>query len=372
MNVNKTPAFVLLFVVMMMAVVTMLTQQLLRGVMVGTMFDKTMIARERAEILALGGLQVAIALLTQEKEVAKPGNAQDAQEKEKLDPEKDAKKFLTKILPILNRWKIFKLQQKEDGLDGTLKICISCEEGKLNLNEIFDFKKGAFKTEFEPLIGVLQIDNKHEVIKFLTEFLKKRNKKLDDLSELMTIPEFAKLDIFYNPPEFIDKKQKEKDDKKKDRNIALFDLFTLEGEKSLMQPLLFSDGMCAVFGLHRPMAEDTVKMKDKFKVVIDQYKKEWGNDWVKTWEIVRPIFECQGALAPQFAKLFAQEFEPSLFSVLSLGIVDGVEQRILAIIKKVEKKKEETHDVTDASKSLDNQKNKVPATEFKIIKVYWI
>lgn len=357
-NIKKTPSFVLLFVVMMMAIVTMLTQQLLRGVMVGSMFDRTMIARERAEILALGGVQVAIAMLTKQKEAAKPGNAQDAYEKEKVDPDKEAKAFLTKILPILNRWKTFELSQKEDGATGTLKICISCEEGKLNLNEIFDFKKQAFKSDFEPLVTALEIDNKYQVIKFLTEFFKKRNKKLDDLSELMMIPEFAKLDVFYNPPEPIDKNKKDED--KKPRNIALFDIFTIEGTQSLLQPLLLSDGMCAVFGLHRPRAEDTVKMKDKFKTVIDKYKKEWSRDWSKNWEHLKPIFEQQGPLQPQFAKLFTQEFEPSLFSVLSLGIVDGVEQRLLAIIKKVEKKKDESADAQSAM------------TEFKIIKIYWI
>lgn len=374
MNIQKTPSFVLLFVVMMMSIVTMLTQQLLKSVMVGSMFDRTMVARERAEILALGGVQVAIAMLSKQKEAAKPGNAQDAHEKEKEDPEKDTKVFLTKILPILNRWKIFELSEKEDGTAGTLKICISCEEGKLNLNEIYDFKKHAFKSDFEPLVAALEIDNKYQVIKFLTEFFKKRNKKLDDLSELMVIPEFAKLDVFYNPPELISKKEKEllKDGKSKPRNIALFDIFTIDSEQSLMQPLLFSSGMCAVFGLRLPEAEDTVKMKDKFKTVIDQYKKEWCRDWIKSWEFLRPIFEQKGPLAPQFAKLFTQEFEPSLFSVLSLGVVDGVEQRLLAIIKKVDKKKDDQADAHQASVSGEEQKNKVPTTEFKIIKMYWI
>ena len=364
MKINNSSGFVLLFVVMMLSVITMLTQQLLRSVMVGSMFDKTMIARERAEILALGGVQVAIALLSKDKAPLKSGTTQEAVAAEKPDPVKDTKLFLTKILPILNRWKIFELTEKEDGIAATLKICISCEEGKLNLNEIFDFSTNSFKPEFEPLVTALEIDNKHQVIKFLTEYFKKRKKKLDDLSELMVIPEFAKLDVFYQPPEPI--KKEDKEEQKKARNIALFDIFTIEGTQSKMQPLLFSDGLNAVFGLKRPAAEDTIKMKDKFKLVIDQYSTDWCKDWIKTWDVLRPITQAQGALAQQFTKLFAQEFEPSLFSVLSLGIVDGVEQRLLAIIKKVEKKP----DVESAAP--EAEKNKAPTTEFKIVKIYWL
>ena len=72
-----------------------------------------------------------------------------------------------------------------------------------------------------------------------------------------------------------------------------------------------------------------------------------------------------------FAKIFCKEFEPKVFSVISLGLVDGVEQRVLAIIKQVEKKQEEPSDTQESSKLVE-EKNNVPTTEFKIIKIYWI
>ena len=94
------------------------------------------IARERAEILALGGVQVAIALLTHEQE----NNQDKATHEKNLNPNKEKdpnyqdKKWLNRILPIINRWKTFNLKENIDGINGCLKVCISCEEAKLNLN----------------------------------------------------------------------------------------------------------------------------------------------------------------------------------------------------------------------------------------------
>ena len=51
---------------------------------------------------------------------------------------------MSRILPTLNRWQEFDLKEKVDGVDGQIKVCLMCEEGKINLNRIIDFEKGTF------------------------------------------------------------------------------------------------------------------------------------------------------------------------------------------------------------------------------------
>src|SRR5579872_480092 len=106
-------------------------------------FSYMITAREKAKMLALGGVQVAIAqlaLVDKSKEKKEDEGKQSA-------PESD---FLLRILPILNRWQDFDLKENVDGIDGQIKVCLMCEEGKINLNDIIDFNKGVFKSDEGP------------------------------------------------------------------------------------------------------------------------------------------------------------------------------------------------------------------------------
>ena len=47
-------------------------------------------------------------------------------------------------MPTLNRWQTFELTEEIDGLDGEIKLCITCEDGKLDLNQWYDFNKKKF------------------------------------------------------------------------------------------------------------------------------------------------------------------------------------------------------------------------------------
>ena len=112
----------------------------------------TMIAeRAKAKALALGGIQVAIAQLSfvsQKNEQAKEAsnantNAQASGAGQQANSEEQ--EFLSRILPSLNRWQEFGLTEEIDGIDGQIKICLMCEEGKINLNKIIDFTKGQLR-----------------------------------------------------------------------------------------------------------------------------------------------------------------------------------------------------------------------------------
>ena len=50
---RHSPASIILYSLMMLSLILLLMQQMMRGVFVGTNFTKTMVERERAEMLAL-------------------------------------------------------------------------------------------------------------------------------------------------------------------------------------------------------------------------------------------------------------------------------------------------------------------------------
>ena len=140
---NKQNSFVLLFTLSIMTLITALTFQLMRNVFVGTNFDKIMIDREYAEMIALGGIEVAMAQL----QIKPPKNKKPDEPLSEDEKTKGIKTFLKRILPNLNRWQVFELTEQKDGIDGTLKISISSEDGKININKLIDQQKKTIKPE---------------------------------------------------------------------------------------------------------------------------------------------------------------------------------------------------------------------------------
>lgn len=212
---KKNSASVLLFSLMIISIIIMMTEQMIRGVMVGAGFTKTMINREHAEMLALGGINIAIAQLTYEKDETAKEKDEAKVESGVVKPESELggdgqkitsqQRFVFNLISNLNRWQTFELDPKIDGIAGTVKICITSEHGKININNAFDFKKQEFKKEFISLLGGLEIPGKLKPGEFfnkISEFLKNREKKLYDVSELLNVPglEGFNADIFYEPP----------------------------------------------------------------------------------------------------------------------------------------------------------------------------
>ena len=136
-------------------------------------------------------------------------------------------------MPILNRWQTVKLDFAKDGIDGEIKICIMSEDGKINLNELYDFQKHAFvgsgkeqeelkKTLQEIFGNIKKASGTEGLFESLETFLKERDDKLRDITELLTIKAFAnfKNDIFYTPDH-------QSSTGKEKKPLYLTDIFTL-------------------------------------------------------------------------------------------------------------------------------------------------
>ncbi|MBS1988071.1 hypothetical protein JST56_03685 [Candidatus Dependentiae bacterium] len=380
---KKRPGSIVIICLLVLSVIVVFTEQLLRNVLIGSLFTKTMVDREHAEILALGGIQVAIASLSiPEKDEKKDGqDEQDPEKKAGSDKAKKNRRLLGKLLPHLNRWRTFALKESIDGIDGEMKICITSEHGKININEAFDFKKQEFKKEYQALLKGLEIPGKMaagEMLKQITEFLKKRQRKLDDISELSLIPGFEQLNMFYEPPVRGTKKKKSE----ANTEIMLQDIFTIWSCRDTIEPLLFSDALCAVFGIRRPTASDSSEMKEAFKKIAQSFSAQWLSDWDKNWPSVEPLYGEKPKFLKEMQPVFSKEFGPKVYSVLSCGKVGHVEQRVLALVRETAKK-------AQAPEKVSGQQEKVPAqgqvqesekqdktsqskTMFKIDKIYWL
>lgn len=372
---KKQCGAVLIFSLMILSIIIILTEQLIRSVMVGSSFTKTMITREHSEMLALGGINLAIAQLTLQDDESEKTEAAD---KDKVPP---IKKFVLNLISNLNRFQTFDLGSKIDGVSGQLKVCISCEHGKININEAFDFKKQEFRKEFQLLLAGLEIPGKipaGEFIKRITEFLKKRSKKLYDVTELIDVPGFEKLDAFYNPPGF-----DAKGNGQQNSDLALQDIFTIWSGDAKIDPLLFSDSLCAIFNLRRPRSDDVTKQKERFTKAVEDFKEDWGKDWDSNWKHLQNIYDGKPKVLSNVKDILVEKFDPKVYSVLSYARVENVEQRLLAIIKQVD----ENQDSKTEEKTQENDKKQVENSQsspsdkkssksvkkfFKIVRLYWL
>jgi hypothetical protein len=335
---------VLIFSLAILSLITVLTYQLLRNVSVGYNFDKTMINREHAEMLALGGIKLAIAHLTIDKPV--PNNKKLSNEEQQKKHKKEFGEFLERMLSNINRWQEYKLTKAIDGMDGIISLCIVCEEGKININKAFDFKAKEFKPEYKKLLGQLVTtagNVRTNTLKNLTDFLKKRAKPLDDISELYEEKTLSVRKTFYEPPIRTEKQAYAKPN----TDVTIQDLFTTWGDSEKVEALFLSDSMCGLLKFRRPMPYDAEKRKETIKNFIKNYNQNMDENSDEYWKAASQIYNPEIDFKAGNNKIFASKFEPKVYSVLSSGKVGNVEQRVLAILVKEKQK-------------------------FDIVRVYWI
>ena len=301
----------MVLILFVMSIAIILSTQLFNEGMSDIVFARTSMNREKAKLLAEGGVQLAMSQL------ALTGSGED-----------QTKKFLEKILPALNRWQVFELKESVDGIDGTVKICISCEEGKLNLNKLYDFKNKKFLGENTPhdtkkLLGIIFPD----LLEPLEKLLGSRGKPLDDATDLLNAKEFGKTfknKIFYQPIE----------DAKQVPALYLLDLFTVDRVTVALQPWLLSDSWCGVFNLTRAKPGDIKTRQQEVKKWVETFKPnaKWAADWDGS---LKNVYGKEFSTLPKGCEVaLASQFGAQTFSVLSYGSVGAISQRIYAILQR--------------------------------------
>lgn len=343
MKTEKSGYILVLTMMMMGALSAIVVFMFNRGMSV-IPFISTIISREKSKMVALGGIQIAQAILSDFTETTSHkmdfnsaqdefANKNNATKEQSVSIEQQ---FLQRVMPIINRFQTFVLKENIDGVDGTVEILISCEDGKINLNKFFDFNSKKFLGE-----GLKQNDSKiivqtiikkfealtktAELFPALERFLQKQQSPLDDVSQLFEIPEFAPL----KDKLFIAKTN----DKNLPLTFALTDLFTIHSWSAAVEPWLFSYTLLHTLGI-----ED--------KSTIEQRKKS-SNEWLKnfkktsswpaTWNTsLKNIYQKEFNSLPKGIDAFlTTNHNPKFFSVLVIATVDKVIQKVFAIIERV-------------------------------------
>jgi len=301
-------------------------------------FSKMILEREKAKMLALSGVQVAIAQLAQspekknnQKEQPQTDKSGATQTTQKNNPERD---FLLRILPTLNRWQDFELKEDIDGIDGKISICLMCEEGKINLNRIIDFKKNAFKgTDKSGWKIIMQeickaidrVAKTGDLFAAFEKIVKETQIPFNDATELITRKEFNhfKDTLFYQPPTA-----------KKQDTIYLTDIFTVWSSSDKLEPWLFSDSMNGLLGLPRVEVDDIKKRKEQAENWVKNFKEK--SNWQQDWQtILMPMYGKELRTLPKnIDSMLSTTFAPKYFSVLVHGKVSDVTQIVYAILER--------------------------------------
>lgn len=300
-----------------------------KGLVFGA-YSKTMINREKATQVAYGGIQLALSQIAGEP-VTKKEVAQNGQNKSAEQPASEGKQLLKNLLPVFNKLQSFTLKQNIEGVNGTISLLIGSEEGKININAMYDFDKHKFvgegnaqndmKKVMQEVFTALKERTGADLFAEFEKYLKERKYPINDITELLTIKGF---DVFKN--EVFEDIGTSKADKKP--KIYLADLFTVSSARAPLEPWLLSDSVLALLNLKR----DKEKSADD---LIKNYKdrSDWKNDWAKA---LKPLYNIDYPALPKgIASLLNPTFAPRMFSVLSVGAVGGVSVRLLAIVERV-------------------------------------
>jgi hypothetical protein len=347
--------FILFFTMIMLAMGTALITQIFYTGNLYNSYVAITLDKERARQLALGGVSVAMSqLMLMDKKLSPPENKEKDTGKAKRSDNKNRsenqKKLLEVVLQVQNRWQNFILKHEVDGIDAELKICISCENGKLDCNKLYNYEIGKFisphgvstdplfKVVGEKLAPLLKGKNITDSIK---SFISTQKRPLLTETEFLKDKKLAK--IFENAIFYMPSKDKNKEST---NQVYLADIFTVQGEASLSMWSI-SPSLQKAFGLYSDKKMTPERAKEIVKKVPDQIKN--NEQFNRALEII--YGGKNNALPKEFIPFINQKFEPRLFSVLCYAKVGRVGQKLLAILEKDPMKDGET---------------------IKMIKIYWI
>ena len=352
---KRHSGFALVTVFLMLTVATLLVSQIyFKGLTYNT-FIPAAVDREQAKLLARSGIQIALnqlSLADSQFFSDKKDNQKDSSKNtpEEKDPIKRAKNLLSFLLKVQHRWQSFEFDSARDGLDGTLKLCISCEEGKIPVKALIDGQKRTFASlgntgkNSEELFKILfsrmkELCLKKDLYPSFEKYIKERKFNWVDVTDVCAYEGFESLSsfLFYAPEQLREGLAP--------KNVYWSDLFTVWVDTQTVHPLLFSPSVQRVFDLNQDqIASDS--FEDQHKKIVDKLDLQlsaWHADWDNYLE---PLYQKDYARLPkELIALLSTKFEPRVFSVLCYGKVGKIEQKLLAIIVRTFDKKGEVFEV---------------------------
>lgn len=308
---------------------------------------KSTVEQEKARFLALGGIQIAVAQLAQSFEKEQPEQeTQEQTSSEKSTPTYSAEnqritQFLSYLLTRLNRWQKFDIIAGGPTDRGTIDICLTSEDGKIDLNTIYDFKKHKFVGEDQPSGGwksiMMELSERlgkligsENLFSSLEKYLRLRKYAFNDVTELLAIDEFKPFGhrVYYEPITG-------QEVKKGKTGLALTDIFTVYSGRSFVEPWLLSESIRTILELNPTIVD---QKEDEQAAVIQEQVKNFKriNRWVNDWHtVMAPRYGKELQTLPKgIESVFSTIFDPQHFAVLSHGTFGSVTQRLYAVLER--------------------------------------
>lgn len=343
-NTSQKPGYILVLCIMMLGAIVVVITTLSNRTINHGYFDTMMVDMSKAHLLAWSGVELAMNQLVIEKKEKKADEQKTDQKVEQKNAKASSEKkedpyidFLLRVVPVLNKWQTFKLEQKIDGMDAKIEICIACEEGKFDINAWYNFDKHEFISsdtqvrEITTLFSKIQnVKTEKNLFEPFAQFLKKEDYPLDDATALLAQKDFQqafKRTLFYAP--LSKEKTKEK------ARVYLTDIFTTFSTKKTINPWFFSHSMATLFDVTLPQepAETLKKQLSellKNNAPLGETETVWNTIFVKLYNK-----EFKN-IAKELVPLLDTKAQPNYFSVLSRATVGTMSQQLLAILQRQE------------------------------------
>lgn len=379
----KQDGFVMVVVLVLMLFFAVVAQRFSRQLLVNTAFTKVCANKEQARLLALSGIGISLAQIFK---------TQVKQEEQDQDGGQIKRLYKT-ILPKHHLWQTYELDKKHDGINGTIRFAVSCEDGKINLNDVYDGQKQTIKDKYKPLLEPFVISKTSEeqeeqsLISFLEEFFQQKNgQQVEDPSQLELSENFK---VFYNPP----MPKQEGTNSTKDLRAPVCDLFTVFGSTQGINPLLLSSTMRQALGFSNPSYTDEETKKEALEQVYSKISKSLAQEWKANFKSIESWFakkdsdekdesevlyikssnldekERKNGLE-KIENLLSKEIEPKFFTVLSCGEFKRVKQTVLAIVERQAGDEQKKPPLTD-QEVWKGRKNFIVPPGFKIVRIYY-
>ena len=326
---DSLPGYILVLTLLIISVSVLLVTHIISKTITFTHFAHLVTNREQAKLLAESGIAIACAELN----VISTGTGQN-----KISTQ------LTAQLPYLNTWQTFTLKQEVDGIDGVCQIYITCEDGKIDINSLYNYQKKDWQRDETkppsnpPAANKVGYDGKKIMIllgdklkkafgeknpvDILDQIFKNRKEPLEDLSAILSGKDMAKKKILLYAEPSLGGEEKQP--------IALSDVFTIFTRKKNIQPLMLSPGIIQILGLKSPLrTKDALSFIKKIKPIM-KWETSW-NDTISSWYGVE-----YGSIAPEMSELFSSKIEGKTFSVISYGTIGTFTQKLCVIIQQEE------------------------------------
>lgn len=341
MNENNEQGYILVATMFILALSTIIVTGLIYRSNSVAPFTKSLIDREKAAFLAQSGLSYVQALATFQPHIEDKDKEKNKQNNKEKEANREIKAIIFNLLPLLNKWTKYDLKESIDGIDGTLYLYISSEEGKINLNKVYDFNKKSFIAGGQGpsiyiddpkklVMAACQLLEKtyktSDLFEKLEKFLKNFDGPFNDISDLLLVPGF---ELFHDAifPNFLHDTEKQ---------LYLGDIFTVVGNKTKLNPWFLSRALKQLCGIKEQDSEFN-KQNKKLGELVKQFLPT-VSDWVQEWKKV--FTERYQTSWQQLTKGFIEVFDlnciPQFFTVISVGQFNNTSYSLIAFMEVIE------------------------------------